>query len=75
MMTLTVVTSSADIKKYFKYATDSANYDDLKPSAKIVFNDMIDYCHKNSQEFLITSFISTLAEDDALERVSASHRE
>lgn len=75
MLTLTVITSSGKLTKYFKYVEDAANYDDLTPSAKIVFNDMIDYCAKKNQTFLISSFISTVTEDDALERVSSAHRE
>ncbi len=72
---LTMVTASENIAKYFKNQADSLNYDNVTPPLKIVFNDMKEYCEKNGMEFLITSFLSTLIEDQSIAREYAGHRE
>jgi len=58
----------------FKNETDKELFFKLHPLLIMVLGDIANYFRDNGKEFLITATISTLEEDQKLNRVSSSHR-
>jgi hypothetical protein len=58
----------------FKYKKDYKRYYYLHPLIVIVLLDMHHYCISKNLPFTITSTVTTIEEDNELERVSTSHR-
>ena len=75
LTSLVLASSSEQIKQFFKYEKDAKNFDNMTSSLRVVFFDVKRYCEENGLEFLITSFISTVEEDEELQRISLSHRQ
>lgn len=59
----------------FKFKKDFNRFLSLNPVALVVLFDMNFFCKLNNMPFKITSTVSTLSEDEALERVSTTHLE
>ena len=59
----------------FKYEEDKELYFMLHPVLQKILAAMALYCHSHSMPFVITDTISTVKEDERLNRVSSTHRE
>ncbi len=66
-----------NLRKYwhFKDHRNMLDYMYLHPFIVMILADMSWYCAKYNLPFVITSAISTKVEDEALKRVSRTHRE
>lgn len=58
----------------FKNAKDVSRVNQLKEPAKIVLLSLYDYCLDKNIPLTVTETVTTLAEDEALKRVSNTHR-
>ena len=59
----------------FKHEKDKELYFMLHPILQKILASMALYCHTHSMPFVITSTVSTLEEDQRINRVSSTHRE
>lgn len=62
------------IREYFKSEKEYSRHLHLHPVALLVMWSMWSYCFENNLEFMVTSSVSTLAEDSNIGRVSSTHR-
>ena len=58
----------------FKHQKDHIRFFYLHPLAAMIAVEMFQYCHDKGQPFLITSTVSTLKEDQEINRRSSTHR-
>lgn len=59
----------------FKDPSLVQEYEEIKPSLKMILEDMALYCQRQDQPFVITDILSDADEDKKLKRVSKSHQE
>lgn len=62
------------MKSIFKHRKDQSRFLYMHPVTLMIFFDMYSWCLEKKIEFKVTSTVSTIEEDEKLNRKSSSHR-